>query len=104
MNLEHELALYDAALSTWGVALQGMMLAEECAELGAATMQWLRGRKDVDDLLQEMVDVDIMLGQIRRAINDESRWERWRDWKLERLKNRLPEEALQEYAAKVVQP
>ena len=88
-----EIAIYDAALEAWGLVPQGLMLAEECSELSVAVLQWLRGRKELDGedgLIQEMVDVDIMLGQIKRAINNESKWQEWREFKLNRLKGRLP--------------
>ena len=99
MILEQELAIYDAALEEWGLTLQAMMLMEECGELTAKLNQWLRGRVDAQELIEEMVDVDIMLNQIRRAINDESKWARWRDWKMERVKSRIPAATWAKYLA-----
>jgi len=104
MKLEQELAIYDAALEEWGLALQAMMLMEECGELIAKLNQWLRGRTTVDELMEEMVDVDIMLNQIRRAVNDESKWAMWRDWKMERVKGRIPEATWVKHLADALMP
>lgn len=85
-----DLAVFDAALAAWGKEAQIRQLQEECAELIAVLNQWLRHRATDIDVLEEAVDVDIMLGQLRRILNDESKFGRYRAFKLERVRSMLP--------------
>lgn len=82
-----DLGIYEEAMKLWGVAAQRLMLIEECGELIAAMSQWWRGRKTDDDLIEEMVDVQLMINQIRVLINDESKWERTFSCKISRLRD-----------------
>lgn len=82
-----DLGIYEEAVKLWGAAAQRLMLIEECGELIAAMSQWWRGRKTDDDLIEEMVDVQLMINQIRVLINDESKWERTFSYKVSRLRD-----------------
>ncbi|GAI78537.1 unnamed protein product, partial [marine sediment metagenome] len=60
--------LYKKAIEKWGYELQINMCIEECAELIKALMKGRRNPKNpnlVDDILEEMVDVEIMIEQLK---------------------------------------
>ncbi len=57
--------IYKEAVDKWGHNSQMNMLIEECAELIAAINRFRRERTDLIPLLEEIADVEIMLGQIR---------------------------------------
>lgn len=64
---EHE--LYKKALNKWGNNTQILMLFEEIAELQKAVCKLTR--KDtgsIQDVIEEIVDVEIMLGQLKIMI------------------------------------
>lgn len=87
--MNDELTIYEEAVQLWGTAAQRLMLIEECGELIATMSQWWRGRKTDDDLIEEMVDVQLMINQIRAIIDDESMWERTFTYKISRLRERI---------------
>lgn len=61
-----ELDLYRRAISKWGKDAQIGMLYEEMGELAAALNKWWRrGRVPAKAVWSEIVDVQIMLEQIR---------------------------------------
>jgi len=64
--------IYAEALKKWGTALQFDMLTEECAELIAAINRLKRGRPNTQrEVLEEIADVEIMLGQMRLIFGNE---------------------------------
>ncbi|HBA72310.1 MAG TPA: hypothetical protein DCZ63_09025 [Geobacter sp.] len=63
--------IYAEAVKKWGHNLQFEMLIEECAELIAAMNRLKRGRSDLMPLLEELADVEIMLGQMRCIFDPE---------------------------------
>ena len=63
--------IYAEAVKKWGHNLQFDMLVEECAELIAAMNRLKRGRSDLVPLLEEIADVEIMLGQMRVIFDPE---------------------------------
>ncbi len=75
MTREDELAIYKKTLAVWGLSLQLDMLIEECSELITAISKWRRRRSKIteDAVMEEMVDVHLMIEQIRYYINDESK-------------------------------
>lgn len=81
--------LYQQAVDKWGILPQKMMVIEECSELIKAICKWYRGQATDDDLISEMVDVQLMLNQLRVMVNDESKWDRWWAYKMDRLKDML---------------
>lgn len=86
-----ELEVYQKAVKAWGKAAQRLMVIEECAELINALCKYFRGRVTDDELISEMVDVQLMLNQLRFMVDDESKWQRTFAYKLSRLEERLKE-------------
>lgn len=56
--------LYETALFKWGETAQLIMLIEECGELIQAVAKSFR-ENNKEDVIEELVDVEIMLEQIR---------------------------------------
>lgn len=77
--------LYRKALATWGPEAQLNMVVEECAELINAVQKWRRYRIDYVDVLQEGVDVELMVEQLKLMLDAPTLWENVRKDKLERL-------------------
>ena len=59
--------LYKSAIKAWGESSQILMCVEECAELQKNLLHELRLKKTVrrEDILDELVDVQIMIEQMR---------------------------------------
>ena len=66
MKKKNKKFIYLSALKKWGLESQMLLAAEECNELIAELLRQFRcNRQNVSGLLEEMADVDIMLGQLR---------------------------------------
>lgn len=65
MNREH--LIYKKAVEKWGVEAQLDQTIEEAAELIQAVNKFKRRRGDepVDNLIEEIIDVEIMIGQVK---------------------------------------
>ena len=61
MNRSH---IYRAALEKWGERAQYEQMVEECAELIAALKHYERGKVDRKELIAELADVTLMVGQL----------------------------------------
>lgn len=61
MNREH---IYRATLEKWGEKAQYEQMVEECAELIAALKHYERGKIERGDLIAELADVTLMVGQL----------------------------------------
>jgi len=83
----NERKLYESAVIQWGRNSQLAMVQEECAELIAA-ISHLRRRNSLEELLGEIADVEIMLGQLRIMFGDAD-IDAIKKAKLERLAQRL---------------
>ena len=85
--------LYKRAIKQWGCEPQLRMAQEEAAELIVAVNHLLRGRGSRDGALnalaEEVADMEIMLGQLRRIADLGSRVDFLRSEKLRRLNERL---------------
>jgi hypothetical protein len=55
----------EEAIVLWGIEAQFDMVVEECAELINAIQKHKRGRVDESNILEEAVDVDILLDQVK---------------------------------------
>lgn len=79
--------LYERAIKHWGVDLQYGMLGEEMAELTIAINKFRRDKATLIDVIDEVVDVQIMVEQMKVlfGINAECFKEVY-DKKIERLK------------------
>lgn len=82
---ENEIELYKKAIKLWGIRSQTDMVIEECSELINILMKDRRGKATLDEIISELVDVQIMLNQLRVILDDESKYERWMVYKLDRL-------------------
>lgn len=56
--------LYQRTLDTWGEQAQYDQAAEECAELIAALMHYRREKVDEQQVIDELADVTLMVGQL----------------------------------------
>lgn len=61
MDLEE---LYRATVKVWGEQAQYDQAAEECAELIAALMHYRREKVDAQQVIDELADVTLMIGQL----------------------------------------
>jgi len=87
----HDEAVYLKALEKWGESAQLLMLIEEMGELTVEVAHQLRGRGNYDKLLDECVDVDIMVSQLRLILEkqNEVRYTVHKCKKINRLEERL---------------
>ena len=81
--------LIKQALDTWGVEAQLDMVVEECAELIDAVCKWRRRRIESSKVLEEGVDVELMIEQLKHMLDAPNLWEQVREQKLKRLSERL---------------
>ncbi len=78
--------LYEIALIKWGIDSQLGMLQEECAELIKVINKRWRGKASKTELIEECVDVELMINQMREYFKDDmSIWENIKAEKLARL-------------------
>jgi hypothetical protein len=85
-------ALYDKAIKLWGESLQIGMLLEESQELALAVTGFIRGKKDIDQIAEEIADVMIMVEQMQVLYPDlAKRVAAWRKNKLTRLEKTIEE-------------
>jgi len=84
--------IYEQILKTWGIDAQLGMVQEECAELIKAINKRRRGDATDAEVIEECVDVELMINQMREFFKDDSStWDRIKTEKLERLKVLLQE-------------
>jgi|Deesub1362A_J573_1020465.scaffolds.fasta_scaffold00023_137 NTP pyrophosphatase (non-canonical NTP hydrolase) len=81
--------IYEEALLKWGAESQIYMLIEEMAELTKAVCKYYRGKRTQDDVLEEMVDVEIMIEQMKIIFDYNGRFNELKKKKLKRLHNML---------------
>lgn len=77
MTAEREAKILEGAVETFGAKAQVIVAIEECSELQKALTKWLRylesetaSEFDYDNILEEMADVSIMLGQLALIFGD----------------------------------
>lgn len=58
-------SLYRATLTKWGDAAQLDQAVEECAELITALKHYRRGKIGRAEVIEELADVSLMVGQLR---------------------------------------
>lgn len=83
-------SIYKKALEKWGKEAQINMVYEEAGELITAISQFIRGRVDINDVIDEIVDIKLMIEQFcfMYNIKKEDKIKRERE-KLTRLQKRL---------------
>ena len=62
--------IYKEALEAWGMEAQLGMVQEECAELIKVINKSFRGRASTEELIEECVDVELMINQMRDYLNN----------------------------------
>ena len=88
--------VYEEALRLWGIQAQIGMMMEEMGELIVALNRYDRGRIAASDVLEELVDVSIMIDQMRIYFDPSgSCWDLKRNDKLLRLADRVSQEDMQ---------
>jgi len=85
----NEIEIYKSTIDLWGEAFQRLMVIEECAELISALCKQFRGRVDNSTVLEEAVDVQIMINQLRYILNDNDKWNKQMRYKLDRLESMI---------------
>ena len=91
--------ILDRAIELWGDKSQSMMLIEEMAELIKALCKALnRNKKDIENLHEELVDVEICLYQAKRIFKlSEEKQNKIMIEKLNRLENKIKKYEEEEY-------
>ena len=95
MALEEDVPkeLYKHAVEKWGEGFQLRQAKEECAELIVAISHWERGRIQAVDVIEEMVDVQLILNQLRYIFAvDNTIWDTIVELKVNRLRRLLETE------------
>ena len=87
----NERNVYMAALEKYGVHNQINQLCEECAELIVAVNHARRGRVGREEVISELVDVSIMLEQMKLVYGPDE-WARAYTEKIGRLEIRIAED------------
>ncbi len=83
--------IYQATIARWGVDAQYDQAIEECAELIAALKHFKRGKISRQEVIDELADATLMLGQLRWMFGEEL-VESAISHKLEKLKQLLDED------------
>ncbi len=81
--------LLQKALQEWGTESQLNMIIEECSELINAIQKWRRRRVDSKAVLEEGVDVELCIEQLKLMLDAPSYWQNMREEKIKRLQNLL---------------
>jgi NTP pyrophosphatase (non-canonical NTP hydrolase) len=68
MSLEH---IYQMTLAKWGEEAQFDQAIEECAELIAALKHYKRGKVGKEEVINELADVRLMVGQLSWMFGEE---------------------------------
>ncbi|KJZ10316.1 hypothetical protein TW85_20245 [Marinomonas sp. S3726] len=67
-----ERKIYEQALKNWGATTQAVMAMGEMGELIAELNRcFIQGRDNTNEILGEIADVEIMIGQLRCIFGDE---------------------------------
>jgi hypothetical protein len=85
MNQKPRTEIYKKAIEKWGQPLQIGMAIEEMAELIKELNKWMRGKKNDENIIEEMADVEIMLEQLKVMFSNHSEIEEAKHEKLKRV-------------------
>lgn len=92
-----EKEIFEQCVEKWGVLSQFDMMVEECAELIDAIQKRKRKTELTPDsyadltvhIIEECVDVDLLIEQMKAMINVPTMWKQIRKQKIQRLKSWL---------------
>lgn len=92
MSIEDK--IHTEAVKKWGVPSQVGMMVEECGELLQALNKCYRKRgkksqKTFVNVIEELVDVEIMIHQLKYIFNDTELYEKIKQYKLYNIAKRL---------------
>jgi hypothetical protein len=93
MTVLSEQEILELALANFGHPLQKVMAIEEMAELTKELVKNIRGRNNIEEIIDELVDVELMMKQLNLMyVNNEAtrsiKKDRY-DYKLNRLYSRI---------------
>ena len=77
------------ALDVFGEQSQVIVAVEELSELQKELCKLLRGQYHISDVAEEIADVEIMIMQMKRMLNNWDAVEEWKERKLARLADRI---------------
>ena len=83
--------IYEKTLEKWGREAQFDQAVEECAELIAVLKHWRRGKVNEEQVVNELADVWLMVGQLVYMFG-EQRVSRSVEQKIDKLKVLLDQE------------
>lgn len=81
--------LYSRAVNTFGETSRLILAIEEMSELTKELSKYIRGRQNVGGICEEMVDVEIMLEQLKIVFRNRAAVDYHRSQKLQRLGDKL---------------
>jgi len=82
--------IYAQALKLFGAQAQINMLMEECAELIVTSNHFMRfGEDRIPELIDELADAEIMIEQVKFALNIQNEVSIQKEIKIERLRKRI---------------
>jgi len=84
-----EKQIYEKAVRLWGKQIQTDMMIEEVSELTKIILKERRGKAFIAEIIEEMVDCQIMINQMRVIYDDEPMWNRIMAHKLSRLQQMI---------------
>lgn len=90
-NIQNEFNIFKNAIDVYGIEPQFNMVFEECGELINALAKFIRGRNQKNDVITELADVSIMIGQMAYFFGYDD-FMKEKEFKLERLEKKLNEQ------------
>lgn len=82
--------IYNKTINVYGKEAQMYKLTEECGEYITALNQFKDGRITISDLIEELVDIDVLIDQMKIIFEDRiSEWYHIKERKLKRLRDRI---------------
>jgi hypothetical protein len=78
--------LIDLALIMWGTKSQIEMAVEECAELILAAKHVDRNRASIEDFMREVVDVELLMEQMKAMFDNPERYAELREEKISKFR------------------
>lgn len=83
--------IYEKAVIKFGKTPQLIMAMEEMSELIQGLSKDIRGKRNEDNISEEIADVEIMIAQLKIIYQNDAEVEKWKTDKLFRLQARIEE-------------
>lgn len=83
--------IYEKAVNKFGKTPQLIMAMEEMSELIQGLSKDIRGKRNEDNISEEIADVEIMLAQLKIIYQNDVEVEKWKTDKLFRLQAKIEE-------------